>query len=197
MYFGIYGKRVIEKLMPRGKRPILIRILPPSDKEEGIPPSKLEHIDKYVDVLELYFNEIIDEEHQSKEEFVYFSKDMAMQLNDFILRNDFDEIAIHCSVGIQRSPSVGLCVAKILDNPKLEAQIKNFGRFDILEQVVSTFDSIPYQKKPFHGDIIFRNLDIYQPYVFQSGGRDITVYRPNLKAENLKYSKREEKEHER
>lgn len=60
----------------------------------------------------MYFDDILVPKLQSNS--VFFTTEMAKKLNQFILENDFDEIAIHCSAGISRSPAIGLCVAKIL-----------------------------------------------------------------------------------
>ena len=88
---------------------------------------------------------------------------MAKELNQFILENDFDEIAIHCNAGISRSPAIGLCVAKILNSEKMEQQITNYTHFLPNKQILDTFNSFDFLCKNFSNNnpIIFRNLELY------------------------------------
>lgn len=163
MYFGIYDNNTIRKLELKGSKPILIRILEPSYLKNGI-PYEIENLDKYDNVLELYFDDILVPKLQSK--CVFFSNEMAKELNQFILENNFDEIAIHCNAGISRSPAIGLCIAKILKSKEMEQQITNYTHFCPNKQILSTFNSFNFIcKNDFNNsDIIFRNLEIYHFY---------------------------------
>ena len=160
MYFGIYDNKTIRQLELKGSKAILIRILEPSYLKNGI-PYEIKNIDKYVNVLELYFDDILIPKLQRKS--VFFSNEMAKKLNQFILENDFDEIAIHCNAGISRSPAIGLCVAKILNAKDMGQQITNYTHFFPNKQILDTFDSFDFVcKSGFNNyDIIFRNLEIY------------------------------------
>lgn len=88
---------------------------------------------------------------------------MAKKLNQFILDNDFDEIAIHCNAGISRSPAIGLCVAKILKSKAMEQQISNYIHFLPNNQILTTFDSFDFvcKNSSNNNEIIFRNLELY------------------------------------
>ena len=97
MYWGIYSSEHIQHLKLKGKRPILIRALEPLYKEGKI-PYEIPNINKYIDVLELYFDDITDERVDKK--FVLFNRDMSYKLIDFINKNEFDEIVVHCAMGI-------------------------------------------------------------------------------------------------
>lgn len=160
MYFGIYDDYTIRKLELKGSKAILIRILEPSYLRNGI-PYEIKNLDKYANVLELYFNDILIPKFQRKS--IFFSNEMAKKLNQFILDNDFDEIAIHCSAGISRSPAIGLCVAKILNSKDMEQQITNYTHFSPNKQILDTFDSFDFicKNSSNNNDIIFRNLELY------------------------------------
>lgn len=144
----------------KGSKAILIRILEPSYLKNGI-PYEIKNLDKYVNVLELYFDDILIPKFQSNS--VFFSTEMAEKLNQFILKNDFDEIAIHCSAGISRSPAIGLCVAKILKSTDMEQQITNYTHFLPNKQILDTFASFDFVcKNSFSSNYsIFRNLEVY------------------------------------
>ena len=160
MYFGIYDDYTIRKLELKGSKAILIRILEPSYLKNGI-PYEIKNLDKYANVLELYFDDILIPKLQSNS--VFFSIEMAEKLNQFILENDFDEISIHCSAGISRSPAIGLCVAKILNSKDMEQQITNYTHFRPNKQILDTFASFDFVCKndSNNNDIIFRNLELY------------------------------------
>lgn len=161
MYFGIYDDYTIRKLELKGSKPILIRILEPSYYKNGI-PYQIDNLDKYNNILELYFDDILVPKFQSNS--VFFSVEMAKKLNDFILENDFDEIAIHCNAGISRSPAIGLCVAKILKSTDMEQQITNYTHFLPNKQILDTFASFDFVYKnssSSNNSSIFRNLEIY------------------------------------
>lgn len=161
MYFGIYDCRTIQNLKTKTDNAILIRILEPSYKITGI-PYNIENINNYKNVLELYFHDIINPKLQASTEQIYFSEELAKVLNNFILENEFDEIAIHCSAGISRSPSIGLCVAKILESKKMEDMILSYSHFIPNKQILDAFNLFKYTPKHFSGDVIFRNLEIYE-----------------------------------
>ena len=160
MYFGIYDNKTIRNLELKGSKAILIRILEPSYLKNGI-PYEIKNLDEYYNVLELYFDDILVPKLQRK--FVFFSIEMAKKLNQFILDNDFDEIAIHCNAGISRSPAIGLCVAKILKSKDMEQQISNHIHFLPNNQILTTFDSFDLvcKNSSNNNDIIFRNLELY------------------------------------
>ena len=160
MYFGIYDYRTIQYLKPKTDNAVLIRILEPSYQISGI-PYVIENIKDYNNVLELYFHDITNTQIQLLNTAISFSKDLAKQLNNFILENDFDEIAIHCSAGISRSPAIGLCVSKILQSQEMEDMILSYSHFIPNKQILETFNSFNYITKPFNGKIIFRNLELY------------------------------------
>lgn len=160
MYFGIYDYRTIQSLKPKTDNAVLIRVLEPSYQVSGI-PYDIENIGDYKNVLELYFHDITDTKIQLPNNFIYFSKDLSKKLNNFILENNFDEIAIHCSAGISRSPAIGLCVSKILENMEMENMILSYSHFIPNKQILETFNSFNYITKPFNGEIVFRNLEVY------------------------------------
>lgn len=158
MYFGIYDYRTIQSLKPKADNAVLIRILEPSWEISGC-PYVIKNIEDYNNVLELYFHDITNSQIQLPNTAIGFSKDLAKKLNHFILENDFDEIAIHCSAGISRSPAIGLCVSKILQNKEMEDMILSYSHFIPNKQILEIFNSFNYITKPFNGKMIFRNLE--------------------------------------
>lgn len=127
MYFSICNDVSIRNHNKKGDKAILIRILEPSYKLSGI-PYKINNIDQYKDILELYIDDtVIGSDIINKENVFDYEK--AKILNDFILKNNFDEVVVHCSLGISRSPAIMLCIAKILNNSELEKIIKEKYKF--------------------------------------------------------------------
>lgn len=142
MYWGIYDDYTIRMLKPKGKRALLVRALEPSYLEKGI-PYKIYTLNQYVDVLELYFHdisEIVSDEFYNR--YRLFNEYMARELIDFIERNDFDEINIHCSAGISRSSALMICVSKIIGNEEIEQEIYKSSRFIPNQLVLSVFNRV-------------------------------------------------------
>lgn len=120
MYWGIYDEYTIRYLEPKGKKAVLIRILPPSYKKSGI-PYEIYTLSKYTEVLELYFEDICEEPHKGFEDrFILFDEKIATQLIDFVLNHDFDEINVHCGSGISRSSAIMICISKIINRKDIE-----------------------------------------------------------------------------
>lgn len=144
MYFNIYDDVSIRNYNLKGKKAILIRILEPSYKVSGI-PYIINNINQYKDILELYIEDtIIGSQIINKENVFDYEK--AKILNDFILKNDFDEVVVHCSLGISRSPAIMICIAKMLNNSKLENIIKERYKF-YNEYIVNVFERTNYSIK--------------------------------------------------
>lgn len=115
MYYGIYDEYTITKIKPLGKKPIVIRLLD-TEKEP------LENFDK---VLNLFVADIIMKLDAKN----IYNEKHAKMINEFILNNDFDEILVHCSLGISRSPAVMAYIALILDDKKMFNDILNEKHF--------------------------------------------------------------------
>ena len=162
MYFNICDDVSIRKYNVKGKKAILIRILEPSYKVSGIPYS-INNIKQYVSVLELYIDDtiinsvVVDFENA-------FDSQKARVLNNFILKNDFDEIVVHCSLGISRSPAIMICIAKILNNIELENIVRERYKF-YNQYIVDVFEKTDYSIKEvnivekFDGNIMSRKYD--------------------------------------
>ena len=105
MYYGIYDEDTITKIKPLGKKPIVIRLLD-KDKEP------LENFDNVLKLFVADINKKLDLEN-------IYNEKHAKMINDFILNNDFDEILVHCALGISRSPAVMAYIALILDDKKM------------------------------------------------------------------------------
>lgn len=115
MYYGIYDEYTITKIKPLGKKPIVIRLLD-TEKEP------LENFDK---VLNLFVADIIMKLDAKN----IYNEKHAKMINEFILNNDFDEILVHCALGISRSPAVMAYIALILDDKKMFNDILNEKHF--------------------------------------------------------------------
>ena len=164
MYWGIYSSEHIQHLKLKGKRPILIRALEPLYKEGKI-PYEIPNINKYTDVLELYFDDITDERVDKK--FVLFNRDMSYKLIDFINKNEFDEIVVHCAMGISRSSALMICISKILNLPQIEEVIIKSNRFNPNKLVLKIFSecTIINTKKlnsEFVKELINRNEELWK-----------------------------------
>ena len=69
-----------------------------------------------------------------------------MRLRPFILSNDFDEVIVHCTMGISRSPAIMICIAKILQHKFFEEVIKEYFKA-YNRYIVQKFEEYPYQVK--------------------------------------------------
>lgn len=142
MYWGIYDDYTIRMLRPKGKKALLIRALEPSYKERGI-PYKIYALNQYVDVLELYFDDIWEiVSDRVYDRYRLFNEDMANELIDFIKRNEFDEINVHCGAGVSRSSALMICVSKIIGKPEIEQKIYECDRFLPNKLVLDVFDKV-------------------------------------------------------
>lgn len=169
MYFGIYDNYTIRSLKPKGKKPILIRALEPEYLREGKIPYEIRYIDKYVDVLELYFEDIVDYPPvEYKDRFVLFNTNMARQLIDFIMKNDFDEIMVHCNAGVSRSSALMICISKILGIPEIEDKVYKSGRFVPNKLILNEFSKCEYSPKykNYEHKIINTNEELWEEEQF-------------------------------
>lgn len=161
LYFSINSERDMEKFMPKGEKAILIRVLEPWYKEKGI-PYEMENIDKFSNVLELYFwdhaNDEDPEDMTEWEEYEIFTEKMAVELNEFIVNNDFDEVTVHCTEGFSRSPAIAMCIARILKLEDLVVKIAN-GQYVPNLWVLLVFSKINviYKEGFKDSDVIYRS----------------------------------------
>lgn len=159
MNWGIYDDYTIRTLKPLGAKTILIRVLEPSYKQMGV-PYQIDYINEYMDVLELYFDDIDREfEGQYKDRFVLFDEVIAKKLNQFILKNEFNEVRVHCNAGIRRSSATMICISRILERPDIEEEIKNCNRYIPNELVLNRFNNCKVTPKPYKGEVINNNKD--------------------------------------
>lgn len=135
-YFGIFDERRVSSIELNSSRSILVRILEPSGDRKYF----IKNISNYNNVLELYLPDYVNA--TKKEEL----DEIFEKLNNFILDNDFDEVIVHCSLGISRSPAIMICIAKILDNVGLENFVKEKFRF-YNRFIVDAFDRYEYNIK--------------------------------------------------
>ena len=134
MYLALMDEKRIKNFKPNGNNPILIRIFNPNSDIESF--DDIKYIDCYKSVLGLYMKDITSMDNIDLEESFKL-------LNKFILDNNFDEIVIHCSMGISRSPAIMICIARILNNSMLEEEIKS--RYKCYNRyIVDQFDNFKY-----------------------------------------------------
>lgn len=160
MKFGIYSRYMVDDIVPTSKKAILIRIF--SDNNDYF---DMKYIDLYSKVLELYIKDFCDKKDDGLKKLI----DTFIELNNFILSNDFDEVIIHCTLGISRSPAIMICIAKILGCFEIENKVKKkfkcynkiivdeFENFDYLRKDIS-IDDVMFQG--YKGDNNYCNLDI-------------------------------------
>lgn len=152
MYIGIFNEYNVTNINLKGKKTILIRILEPT----GDKKTQIKNISNYIDVLELYLPDYVKKPNLNEIDETF------NELNNFILDNDFDEIIIHCSLGLSRSPAIMLCIAKILNNKVLETIIKNNYKF-YNKYILDAFMKYPYIVK----DNYIKDI-IYEPYTISN-----------------------------
>lgn len=141
MYWGIYDNYMVRHYEPKGKAPILIRLLEPSYKERGI-PYKIRHINKYVNILELYFDDItrdIPEKYQGR--YTLFNESTAKEIISFITNNIYDEIVVHCNAGISRSSAIMVCIAKALSRKDIVKEIYDSRLYLPNPKIIEVFDN--------------------------------------------------------
>ena len=164
MYYGIYDEDTITKIKPLGKKPIVIRLLD-KDKEP------LENFDKVLNLFVADINMELDLEN-------IYNEKHAKMINDFILNNDFDEILVHCALGISRSPSVMAYIALILDDKKMFNDILSEKHFIPNKLILRKSMEYDYIIKKDNREKISRNK--FNDY------EDITEYDPITKTLTFK-----------
>ena len=164
MYYGIYDEDTITKIKPLGKKPIVIRLLD-KDKEP------LENFDKVLKLFVADINMELDLEN-------IYNEKHAKMINDFILNNDFDEILVHCALGISRSPAVMAYIALILDDKKMFNDILNEKHFIPNKLILRKSMEYDYIIKKDNREKISRNK--FNDY------EDITEYDPITKTLTFK-----------
>ena len=164
MYYGIYDEDTITKIKPLGKKPIVIRLLD-KDKEP------LENFDKVLNLFVADINMELDLEN-------IYNEKHAKMINDFILNNDFDEILVHCALGISRSPAVMAYIALILDDKKMFNDILNEKHFIPNKLILRKSMEYDYIIKKDNREKISRNK--FSEY------KDITEYDPITKTLTFK-----------
>lgn len=164
MYYGIYDEYTITKIKPLGKKPIVIRLLD-KDKEP------LENFDKVLKLFVADINRELDLEN-------IYNEKHAKMINDFILNNDFDEILVHCALGISRSPAVMAYIALILDDKKMFNDILSEKHFIPNKLILRKSMEYNYIIKKDNREKISRNK--FNDY------EDITEYDPITKTLTFK-----------
>ena len=164
MYYGCYDEYTIEHIKPLGKNPIVIRIL---DYEK-------EPLKDFPNVLTIYVSDL-EKKYGSGN---LYNESHAKQINEFILNNDFDEILVHCSLGISRSPAVMAYIALILDDKKMFNDILSQKHFIPNKLILQISMAYNYTIKKDEREKILRN-DF-------SNYKDITIYDPVTKILSLK-----------
>jgi len=155
MHFGIFDEERVRNLMLSGNRPILIRIFSPNTSKEE--QTIIRNEDSYIGILELYLKDYVENPKQNE------LKEIFEKLNQFILENCFDEVIVHCSMGISRSPAIMICIAKILNNYEMEKIIKEKFRF-YNKLIVKEFEKYPYVIKKFETEeITCKNSNTLNP----------------------------------
>ena len=164
MYYGVYDEDTITKIKPLGKKPIVIRLLD-KDKEP------LENFDKVLKLFVADINMELDLEN-------IYNEKHAKMINDFILNNDFDEILVHCALGISRSPAVMAYIALILDDKKMFNDILSEKHFIPNKLILRKSMEYDYIIKKDNREKISRNK--FNDY------EDITEYDPITKTLTFK-----------
>ena len=164
MYYGVYDEDTITKIKPLGKKPIVIRLLD-KDKEP------LENFDKVLNLFVADINMELDLEN-------IYNEKHAKMINDFILNNDFDEILVHCALGISRSPAVMAYIALILDDKKMFNDIQSEKHFIPNKLILRKSMEYDYIIKKDNREKISRNK--FNDY------EDITEYDPITKTLTFK-----------
>ena len=164
MYYGVYDEDTITKIKPLGKKSIVIRLLD-KDKEP------LENFDKVLKLFVADINRELDLEN-------IYNEKHAKMINDFILNNDFDEILVHCALGISRSPAVMAYIALILDDKKMFNDILSEKHFIPNKLILRKSMEYDYIIKKDNREKISRNK--FNDY------EDITEYDPITKTLTFK-----------
>ena len=126
-------------------------------------------LENFDNVLKLF---VADINKELDLENIYNEKHAKM-INDFILNNDFDEILVHCALGISRSPAVMAYIALILDDKKMFNDILNEKHFIPNKLILRKSMEYDYIIKKDNREKISRNK--FSEY------KDITEYDPITK----------------
>ena len=154
MYFGIFDEETVTNLSLHGNKPILIRIFNQNSSIEE--HTVIQNEEDYINILELYLKDYVEDPNQNE------LNDTFEKLNDFILNNDFDEIIVHCTMGISRSPAIMICIAKMLKNKFFEDVVKEYFKA-YNRHIVKSFEEYPYKVKELEIKSLLRESPIRKP----------------------------------
>ena len=151
MIFGIYDENRIKNIIPKTHNTLLIRILEPFNIKENDDDLKFKN--DYRKIVHLYLYDTYNTSDILKQKF---NKDNLNIIANIIYQNNYEEILIHCSLGISRSPAVIICISRLINNKELENFIKeNYPFYN--KMIINIFEQINISKKIYDSNFIFRD----------------------------------------
>ena len=158
MYWAIYDDYLIRRIKPKTNKSLLIRVLEPCYLNNGI-PYQITHEKDYLDVLNLYFDDIEYMPKSFNKNLVLFNEETAKKLIDFLKKYDFEEVNVHCEAGVSRSSAVMICISKLIQIPEIENNIYKLGIYkpnrlilDIFNRVIGDNYHCITNKVPIHSN---------------------------------------------
>lgn len=136
--YRILNDYTIRHYKPKGDKTLLIRLLEPMYREEGVPYT-IEFESEFKAILNIYVDDVSEDNELSRKYFYLFTEEMASDIINFINSNEFDELIVHCNKGMSRSPAVMIGILDYLKEYELEEMVLNSHLYTPNELIVDVF----------------------------------------------------------
>lgn len=136
--YRILNDYTVRHYMPKGEKTILIRLLEPVYRTEGVPYC-IEFESEFKAILNIYVDDVVEDNELAHKYFHVFSEEMAAEIVDFVDAHEFDELIVHCNKGMSRSSAVMIGILNHLEEFELEQMVSNSNLYTPNELIVSVF----------------------------------------------------------
>ena len=138
--YKILNDYAIRHCRPKGENTLLIRLLEPRYRQDGIPYS-LEFESEYKAILNIYVDDVSEDNELARKYFYVFNEEMAKEIIEFIKAYEFDELIVHCNKEASRSAAVMIGILDYLGEEDLKQTLLNSQLYTPNPLIVQVFET--------------------------------------------------------